>query len=533
MLFLPERFALDKQQRVFTLPAQEVATEFLRMEYTDRERIIPDLYVRALGHEFFVEVAVTHFSDAEKVERLRKHGVPSIEIDLSKLPRDSTPEAIAEAVLRSAKRQWLFHPNIDKAEAKREEIERQRQAELAESLAKPIAQGKSLTLTYKDAVETFKSFSAEYPRKADLEAVGIAEHVGIKVPGFACFTVTPAVWQSMILIDVFHESALGNQAPAAIPIANYLEKRGLIRPQFKRIPRDVADYANSFDWNFAPPWKAVDSYLKHLAKAGVLFPQRSGMALSGLYKSRLTVVESATQAVKWILAQLPAAERGNMTAESWLDSVHADSGLTFRAALQPGLEFAFEIGSGINAIAHMLAKSGPVPRRTFGLPIEAALERHSAEGALRAAEQRKERLEEVARYRQSRRDRLCVDVEQALTGPAIGEFLNTKRADLGGMTPVESAEDSEVGLSRARELLSNLVRQREDEAEDAAERQLYREKITADAKRTLSAGNVESFLNARDDDLGRMTPLLYVRDEDTYRKALVKLSQWEREFGWP
>lgn len=58
------------------------------------------------------------------------------------------------------------------------------------------------------------------------------------------------------------------------------------------------------------------------------------------------------------------------------------------------------------------------------------------------------------------------------------------------MSPLESAEDSESGLSRTRELLSRFVWQRENEAEEAAERQRYREMITADAKRSLSAADV-------------------------------------------
>jgi hypothetical protein len=57
-------------------PAREVQTEFLRMEYTDPKKIIPDLYVRALGYDLFVEVAVTHFADSAKIQRLRVHKIP-------------------------------------------------------------------------------------------------------------------------------------------------------------------------------------------------------------------------------------------------------------------------------------------------------------------------------------------------------------------------------------------------------------------------------------------------------------------------
>ncbi|RWH69235.1 MAG: hypothetical protein EOQ86_31565 [Mesorhizobium sp.] len=527
MLLLPERLALDKQQREFMLPAQEVATEFLRMEYTDRERIIPDLYVRALGHELFVEVAVTHFCEAVKVEHLRKHGIPAIEIDLSKLPRDSTREIIAEAVLRSAKRQWLYHPNIDNAEARREESERRRQDEIAEERARTIARGETLAVTYQDAVQTLRSSTAEYPHKADLEARGLAEHVGIKVPGFACFTVVPAVWQSIILIDVIHKRALGNQPPTAISITNYLEKRGLVRPEFRRISRDVADYANEFDWTFAPPWKAVDSYIKRLMKSGIVSPHNPRMVLSSHVEGRFNLVQNVARKVTWILDSLPSEERGNLTADLWLDSRHPKSGKTYRAMLQP----ESDIVSGINSIVEMFERNGPIVRQTFGLPIEAAILRRRDQTGKQVALHRIKQVEDAARIRQTRRDRLCGDVDEGLAGPEIGAFLNTKRAELGGMSPLESAEDSESGLSRARELLSKFVWQRENEAEEAAERERYREKITADAKRALSAADADAFLKSREDDFGRASCLSFVRDEHTYRKALVMLSQWEREFG--
>lgn len=48
-MLLPERPALDERKLVVTKPGQEVETEFLRLEYTDPKKIIPDLYVRALA----------------------------------------------------------------------------------------------------------------------------------------------------------------------------------------------------------------------------------------------------------------------------------------------------------------------------------------------------------------------------------------------------------------------------------------------------------------------------------------------------
>ncbi|MER9973439.1 hypothetical protein [Mesorhizobium sp. M0085] len=181
----------------------------------------------------------------------------------------------------------------------------------------------------------------------------------------------------------------------------------------------------------------------------------------------------------------------------------------------------------------MLRGNGRLPYATAGLPVEGAIERRKAQIAKQAQDLREKQIQGANQLRQSRRDRFCIDAETELNGPALGAFLNTKRDDLSGMTPLESAQDSESGLTRARNALSDLVRQRVSAAEADAERKRYQEMITADAVRSLPPEHVDTFLNGRDDDLGRITPLLFARDEATYLKALKKLSEWQREFGQP
>lgn len=542
-MLLPERLALNERKRVVTKAGQKVETKFLRLEYSDPKKVIPDLYVRALGYDLFVEVAVTHFSDEAKIQRLREHRIPAVEVDLSRVPRDATREVVADAVLRSAPRHWLYHPGIDAAQAKRRADEETWRAEIekrqATAQAKHDRRVNELLHAYRTASR--HNVTDEVPRLAELQAVGLTEHIGIMVAGIACFTVPPAVWQARILTDVFHDRCLGNGVCNAVPITQHLEKARIIRSPFLRVPGMVADDAAMIEPDFAPPWQAVDAYLKHLASAAVLVQHGYGMVLARQFaepwkartlaeKQRTAVIQAAVQAVDWILAELPDDERGNVTGESWLDSIHAESGTTYRAALQSDIE-APKIAGEIDAIVDMLEKHGPLPYGTLGLPIEGAIDRHKVRMAKRTEEQREKQIQEANRLRQSRRDRLCVDAEQALPGAEVGVFLTTKRDDLNGMTPLEAAEDSESGLSRARERLSDLARQRAREAEAAALRKLYQEKITDDATRRLAGEHSHVFLNGRDDDLGRMTPLAFVKDESTYRTVLGKLSEWEREFG--
>ncbi|EHK54469.1 hypothetical protein MAXJ12_24772 [Mesorhizobium alhagi CCNWXJ12-2] len=544
-MLLPGRLSLDHRKRVVTKPSQEVQTEFLRLEYTDPKTIIPDLYVRALEYDLFVEVAVTHFSDEAKVRRLREHRTPAVEVDLSRLSYDLTREAIADAVLRTAPRWWLYHPGIDVAETNRREDEERWRAAQDErrvgAAAKHQKRVVELISAYWEASNALAEESSQISRLEELQATGFAEHVGIEVAGFACFAVPPEVWQAIILTEVFHDRCLGNGVCKAVPITQHLEKAGLIRQQFRRVYAGLADDAAMIEPDFAPPWKAVDAYLKHLARAGVLVQHDNGMVLARQFaepwttrtlaeKQRTAAMHAAMQAVEWILAELPAEERGNATSESWLDSVHTESGMKYRAALQSGIE-APKISAEINAAVAMLEKRGPLPYGTVGLPIEGAIQRRKVQMAKQAGELRKKHIQEAERLRHSRRERLCIDAEEQLSGSGLDAFLNTTRDELNRMTPLEAAEDSEPGLNRARDLLSVLVRQLAREGDAAAERQHYQDKIIAEAKRRLASEHSEAFLNARDDDLGRMTPLMFVKDDSTYRKALAKLSEWDREFG--
>ncbi|RWM89508.1 MAG: hypothetical protein EOR84_23945 [Mesorhizobium sp.] len=491
----------------------------------------------------FVEIAVTHFADDAKIQRLREHKIPAVEIDLSKLPRDSLRDAITEAVLKTARRHWLFHPGIDAARAQQDADDIAWQKEqnrlLAAAAAKHRSRVDETASAYRQALAKPLGRDIAIPRQAELQAIGLFEYVGYEVVGFACFSERPAVWQAIILAEVFHDHCLGNALCKSVPIANHLEKRRLIQKPFLRVSSDVAEDVTAIEAQFAPAWKAVDNYLKYLLGEGVLVQQGYDVALAGTLakpwsartlaeKQRTAAMHSAVQDVEWILGELPANERAGMTGELWLQSIHRESGLTFRKALLSDIESPTIVGQ-LETIATMLKGQGPLPPATLGLPVEAAIARRKVQMATQSEERRLKQLQEANRSRQSRRDRFCADadVEKDLSGPELGAFLSTKRADMNDMSPVELAEDSEAGLTRAREALSAFVRQRRQEAEAATQKAKFQDKIADLAKGRLSHEDAIAFLKAREDDFGRMSPLQYVKDESTFQKACTKLAQWE------
>lgn len=443
-------------------------------------------------------------------------------------------------MLKTARRHWLFHPGIHAARAQQDADEIAWQKEqnrlLADAVAKHRTRVEETASAYRQALAKPVGRDIAIPRQAELQAIGLLEYIGYEVAGFACFSERPAVWQAIILAETFHDRCLGNALCKSVPIANHLEKRRLIQKPFLRVSSDVAEDVTAIDARFAPAWKAVDNYLKYLLGEGVLVQQGYDVALAVTFakpwsartlaeKQRTAAMHAAVQDVEWILGELPDNERAGMTGEMWLQSIHQESGLPYRKALLSDIESPKIVGK-VEKIAAMLKGQGPLPA-TLGLPVEAAIARRKVQMAKQAEERREKQLQEAIRNRQSRLDRFCVDVEKNLCSPELDAFLNTKRADMNDMSPVELAEDSDAGLTRAREALSTFVRQRRREAEAAAEKAKYQDKIAELAKGRLSLEDAIAFLKAREDDFGRMSPLQYVKDESTFQKACTKLAQWE------
>jgi len=105
--------------------------------------IVPDIMVTAKGRGCLIEVAVTHFVDEEKEQKIKKIGLPLFEIDLSDLYNSEfSRKELAEAVLYNpSNRTWIFNPLYDDAKrwakeqfskyihSAEEEIERQDEKE--------------------------------------------------------------------------------------------------------------------------------------------------------------------------------------------------------------------------------------------------------------------------------------------------------------------------------------------------------------------------------------------------------------------
>jgi hypothetical protein len=78
------------------------------------DRVIPDVIAYINGSRFLIEIAVTHFVDESKENKLHDLKIPCIEIDLSDVARDANLEDIRKEVVESvANKKWLFHSDTE------------------------------------------------------------------------------------------------------------------------------------------------------------------------------------------------------------------------------------------------------------------------------------------------------------------------------------------------------------------------------------------------------------------------------------
>ena len=114
--FIASDYEVDSRYR---FPARLVALDEVVLEKRTGS-IIPDIVVRIGAKWLLVEVAVTHFVDAEKRAKIRALELPAIEIDLSKIRRDISLPELEELIINGERqKQWLNNPELRKVVSQR------------------------------------------------------------------------------------------------------------------------------------------------------------------------------------------------------------------------------------------------------------------------------------------------------------------------------------------------------------------------------------------------------------------------------
>ncbi len=82
--------------------------------------LVPDIFVSVRGKKCLIEIAVTHFVDKEKQKKIEELGLPTVEVDLSSLHRQTLSRDTIKDVLvnQTAGKTWLYNPLREEAIAK-------------------------------------------------------------------------------------------------------------------------------------------------------------------------------------------------------------------------------------------------------------------------------------------------------------------------------------------------------------------------------------------------------------------------------
>ncbi|MBZ9851359.1 hypothetical protein LB565_25550 [Mesorhizobium sp. CA14] len=535
ILFVPKRIASHGDVERLLPGREKIELESATLEFRDPEQIVPDLYVTIKGRKLFVEIAVTHPCDDEKIRRIRQHGIAAIEIDLLQLPRDARPEVVADAVIRSAPRKWLFNEAIDKAVV---ELQKEAAAALVAAANKLTADARQKARAYDTAL---RSNPEPLPISTIdiLRGIGLDKHIGVEVAGYACFTTHPSNWQAIVIADVLYGKKLGKKLPTAVSVTKHLASTGLVRPEFRWISNDLEAATAALDSRFAAPWRAVEFYLKYLTAVGVALDWTHGFAVSPVVASAwlelvMEEMESASarkvihETVGWLLDQLPDKERGGMTVKDWLNMTNPETAEPY-AALLASTRTMQPVEAELRAIVGLFNGTRTDVRELLGLPIANECDRRLAVVATQEAEKKARAAVQAETIKINRQKELAEYAETVLNDP--GAWLSQAHPDLDGRSPLEAAYHGYHAAGKAREILSAIERRQQADRESLAEANMWRQKLRKAVEQRLSKNEAEAFLSDRDDDYNRATAIIFCRDERSYQSVLRKLDIWIKAFG--
>ncbi|WP_292635463.1 hypothetical protein, partial [Mesorhizobium sp.] len=147
------------------------------------------------------------------------------------------------------------------------------------------------------------------------------------------------------------------------------------------------------------------------------------------------------------------------------------------------------------------------------LPAARAIEEAISQKAVNDAQAKAKRAAEEA---DGRRQSMIRRSEKTLEGPDLTDFLCTPLSDQGGILPLDLAEGNFTGLGLAEEALRKFAQSRH--AERVATE--CRSKLESEARELFGDRAARIVRQSVDGKLDGRPPLIYCRDERSFRVAL-------------
>jgi hypothetical protein len=502
-LTIPEVVAKYREETQSFHPGQMVNFDTATEEATHLDDLIPDVYVEKEGRGLLVEIYVTHACDEMKRIDLKRSGIATIEIDLSRFPRNASRRDVEKAVTETAPRQWLYHPKIDKAVAEMqarhldaEDAKRRKTTKDASFALKRYAGGlEDLTHRQTRPVDPNSEFSK----------LGFTLHIGCAVGGAGVFTTPESAWQEVILQSFIPTNDKEVPKWKLKDVFDRIRDRNLIRNGFEYVHPDVEASARELNDSFRSPYRAVEAYLDELVARGVLenvksywlaYPHLEALRqLRMLEKRRASRTKDIVERARWILTQIPAEERGNEddAIDRFMDrNIDDDTGSIASMIEEDHPDYEHLIYP-LSHIERMLRNGDIVATDSFGLPLYAEIERRK-----KTAE-----IERNARLAREAEQRVADLRKEAVNwGFDLVSWIEIPHPDFGGKTLIEAAAQPSGLLWVAKEALKReaLKRERnklEEERLQEAEAEKGRWKANLELEASgILGGALQPFLNS-------------------------------------
>jgi hypothetical protein len=500
----------------------------------------PDIIATLGRKELFIEVAVRYKVGAEKLALIKERRHSTIEIDLAKWRHETDEAKLAQAIIYDAPRVWLFNSAASDKEAAllaEQEARAQQRREHAIKLAIAILPGLSEPPLMKAPPG---SLFAEYV--ASVEDAGMADVVGVAIPGSGAFGVAEEIWQAAVLHFLLRQPAV---TVRYIPLDN--EDYSLLSAAATLAHRDAAA-----DWTVVEritegkvrdPHAAIRTYLDYLCERGVatvcgadqyavpwnvMFRAREAQKESQARRDRLTALRKAFEEISHLVGG------PTMTFATWIDIRHEGIEATPREladrsewSLSPLLDRMRRIGNLVTP------DSAIVEGGLLGFPAEEHLAARIADAERRRIEAEEHKAARI-KAEQARQAKEAADWLQWLRAEsqeieAGNALLHAPLKELGGrsieqtqgwMSPTEAMNVR----SMIRERQANARKKREQQAAADEKAEAWRAKLIQRVAELFKPEFRHSVLHSSYPETFKRKLIEYCLDEQTY-KVSVKVAE--------
>lgn len=527
---------------------REIATKSVLLDRATTEVSLGPLTVDVLAYVagglkmLVIEVAVTHESEEKKLEELERRGIAAIEIDVSQMAYDSSPDEIRRAVTETAPRRWLFNPR--EAIASRARSDRLR---ISASLnAQPV-----LDMLAQDPPAVSSDTAAITKAVKEVVTMQLGECIGITVTGGRVFSYELRSWQAHVLC------AIVDKGDPITP--ERIMNHRLIRTEILGLRDDGLAVVRESYPDFDPPATVVWRYITELVNRGFLGEQgrtrpsvlsearrrrreareeaedRARIAFENEEARRAQLRaerderEAAKRAVDeqrrheaalrvarnqlWkivepLLERVPEEDRLGFSFEGWLAlDLEGRSPLEWMTKGEP---WSGRFADRIQRLSNLFTPDAALAESLLGLPLQAA----QAERTVDHERRQEEKAENEAN------DRMA-DLRMTASRLKLDEaWLEQPHVDLGMLSPIDEARKSPDGLERALDAASQAHRQwQEGEKTAVIARNILREVAT----QHLGIESGYAWMSLTSNKLGRIKPIDHCRDRVTLKQCLDTL----------